>query len=117
MKNRVGRPLKWNSPEELQNEINGYFKKTPEDKITITGLVLYLNTSKRLLLNYQEKKEYKEIIEMAKLRVENAYEVDLRKKGRSGDIFALKNFGWTDKQEMDLNLFDLLAKEKGGKQY
>ena len=29
----------------------------------------------------------------------SVYEKSLRKDGKTGDIFALKNFGWRDKQE------------------
>jgi hypothetical protein len=28
----------------------------------------------------------------------------LIKSGRAGDIFALKNFGWVDRQEVDQNV-------------
>ncbi len=41
------------------------------------------------------------LIKKAKLKVHNAYERDLRNRGRSGDIFALKNFGWKDQQDHD----------------
>ena len=34
--------------------------------------------------------------------IENSYELDLKKHGRTGTIFALKNFDWKDKQETDL---------------
>ena len=35
--------------------------------------------------------------------VENSYEMSLRENGRTGDIFALKNFGWRDKMEVENN--------------
>jgi len=35
-------------------------------------------------------------------RVESSYELDLKKHGRSGTIFALKNFDWKDKNETDI---------------
>jgi hypothetical protein len=40
------------------------------------------------------------MLEMAKMKIEHAYEKSLRKNGRSGDIFALKNFGWTDRMDV-----------------
>lgn len=40
---------------------------------------------------------------MAKLKIENAYEVSLREKGGAGNIFALKNFGWIDEQRRILS--------------
>jgi hypothetical protein len=61
-------------------------------------MVLSLNTNKTTLANYQKKTDYKEIIDNAKLKIEHSYELSLRKRGRSSDIFALKNFGWSDRQ-------------------
>ena len=37
----------------------------------------------------------------AKLKVENSYEKELRGKFFAGAIFALKNFGWSDKMETE----------------
>lgn len=33
------------------------------------------------------------------MRIENAYEKRLINRGNGGDIFALKQFGWKDRQE------------------
>lgn len=99
---RRGRPLKFNSLEELQEKINSYFSSVKMEEWTITGLALSLDTSRETLMNYEDKEEYFDTIKKAKEMVHNAYEIDLRRKGRSGDIFALKNFGWTDKTEQDI---------------
>lgn len=96
-----GRPPKWESPEQVQVLIDKYFDSTPEEEWTITGLALALDTYRSVLVDYQEKDEFSYTIKKAKEKVQNAYEKDLRRKGRSGDIFALKNFGWSDKQEID----------------
>lgn len=98
---KVGRPLIYKTPEELKDKINEYFEKTDNEKITITGLCLALNINKDTFYEYEKKEGYKEIIDIARLVVENSYELSLRKYGRTGDIFALKNFGWTDKQEVE----------------
>lgn len=92
---------KFDSPEQMQSLIDSYFNETLPEEITLTGLCLALDTNKQTLANYQARPEYKHILEIAKLKIENAYEKSLRKNGRSGDIFALKNFGWTDKQELE----------------
>lgn len=99
----TGRPSKWQTPEEIKDIIDQYFIETPPEEITLTGLCIALDTNKQTLANYQEKEEFKQLLDMAKLKIENAYEKSLRKYGRSGDIFALKNFGWSDKQDIDLN--------------
>ena len=101
---RVGRPLKWATVEELQLQVNKYFEDTPEPRWTITGLALALNTDRQTLINYSEREEYFDTINKAKLMVENAYEIDLREKGHAGNIFALKNFGWKDKTEVDATI-------------
>ena len=97
---RVGRPSKWETVQELEELINKYLDETPQDEYTITGLCLELNTTRQTLINYQDKREFAEVINRAKSIIENAYEISLRKHGRSGDIFALKNFGWRDNLEI-----------------
>lgn len=97
-----GRPLKFKTVGELASIADNYFSNTPEEEWTITGLALALDTTRELLVDYQNKDEFSDTIKKYKLMVHNAYEKDLRKKGRGGDIFALKNFGWTDKTETDI---------------
>lgn len=109
-KHKVGRPPKWETPEELAALIQIYFDTTDEAKISITGLTLAITTSRNLLIQYSKKPGFKEVIEHAKLIVENAYENRAIEKGRAGDIFGLKQFGWSDKQEIDLGINDKLAK-------
>lgn len=94
---------KFTSVEELQRQINKYFESCDEDNepITITGLALALDTTRDLLCDYEKKDKYSDAIKKAKLRVHNAYEKRLVRRGNAGDIFALKNFGWKDKQEVD----------------
>lgn len=95
-------PAYYTNKEELQKEIDRYFENTPNDEIAITGLALFLwFTSRQALINYQDKDEYFDTIKKAKLRVELAYEKRLITRGNGWDVFALKNFDWTDKQEID----------------
>jgi len=95
-----GRPLKFPTPNDLQIAVDVYFKQTPFEKWTVTGLALILGT-KQLVQHYEKREGYEEIIRIAKLRIENSYETDLRIKHPTGPIFALKNFGWKDKQEVE----------------
>lgn len=101
-KNKVGRPLKFQTEEELKKQIDAYFADTPKDEWTITGLALALDTSRKVLCEYEDRDEFSNTIKKAKLKVENGYEIDLKKHGRTGTIFALKNFDWKDKTETDL---------------
>lgn len=97
-----GRPLKFKTKEELDNAINAYFDNTPKEEWTWTGLALYMDTSRQTLLNYEERPEFVDSIKKGLSRVENGYEIDLKKHGRTGTIFALKNFDWKDKKETDI---------------
>lgn len=100
-KKRVWRPRIYENKQQLEKAIKDYFSTTPEEEITITWLALHLGfNSRQALLNYQSREEFNDTIKRAKSKVELAYEKSLRKNWRSGDIFALKNFGWQDKVEM-----------------
>ncbi len=97
MTNPVGRPPFYSNVDDLQAAIDGYFAKAIVGEYTITGLALSLGFTSRLaLLNYEDKPEYVNAVKRAKLFIEQDYEQSLRKNGRSGDIFGLKNFGWRD---------------------
>jgi|SRR3990167_522833 len=98
----AGRPLKFATVEDLDSAIDAYFGSTPKEEWTWTGLALYLDTNRQTLLNYSERPEFVDSIKKGLARVENGYEIDLKKHGRSGTIFALKNFDWKDKQETDI---------------
>ena len=100
-KRREGRPYKWKSVEELKPKIDEYFEITDEEDWTVTGLALHLNTTRDTIIDYQKKDEFSDTIKNAKLKVEMSYEKILKKKGHSGAIFGLKNFGWKDKQEVE----------------
>jgi hypothetical protein len=104
----AGQPLKFQSVEELQKKIDAYFERCKEEKepYTITGLAISLGTNRQTLINYEKKEEYFDTIKAAKSRVENYAEIQLFKANPTGPIFALKNFGWSDKKEhvMDGNI-------------
>jgi hypothetical protein len=100
-KKKVGRPMKFESVSELQEKIDAYFDRcdAAEEPYLITGLALSLDTSRETLCDYGKKDKFSDTIKRAKLRVEADYEKSLRKNGRAGDIFGLKNFGWKDRTE------------------
>lgn len=98
--NNGGRPAFYQKPEELQIRVDEFFDYClrNKEKATITGLCLFLGFSSRdSLLDYSKReKEFSDIIKRAKLTVEHSYE----KAGQTIDIFALKQMGWKDKQEI-----------------
>ena len=127
-KNKVGRPPKYKTKEEIQEKIDLYFKecegKPLLDKegdplldkngvpimygvkpLTITGLALALGfSSRQSLLDYQAKEEFAETIRRAKTIVERYAEEKLfDKAGASGAKFSLTNNfeGWREKQQIE----------------
>lgn len=98
-----GRPLKFQTPEELQQKIDEYFATTKLEEQTVTGLALHLDTFRDVLCDYQEKDEFSNTIKKAKLRIEHAYEMRGLKVGNAFDIFRLKNMGWKDRQETEMS--------------
>lgn len=95
------------TPEEAEELANKYFAdcESNEKPITITGLALALGfNSRQTLLNYENDPVFMDTIKRAKSQVEMAYEERLATTGNAGSIFALKNFGWTDKQVHDVTV-------------
>lgn len=106
LKNKAGRPRKWQTPRELQKAVDAYFDDRDDRRkpYTITGLTLALGfNSRQSLLDYAKKEEFMDIIKTAKMKVEEYYEESLHREAHiSGIIFGLKaNFGWEDKTQID----------------
>jgi len=98
-----GQPPKYKTPEELQEKINEYIDSLvgSENKLTITGLAYFIGfESRQSFYDYEKRELFSYTVKRARLLIESDYEQDLRKHGRSGDIFALKNFGWKDRTEI-----------------
>lgn len=70
---------------------------------TASGLAWHLGfASRQSLHDYKKDPDYAEIVGRAMLFVECGYEQQLADgRGDGGIVFALKNFGWSDKQELD----------------
>lgn len=100
----AGRPKLYETPEDLEQAIKAYFtSRTKEDPATITGLAYDLGfNSRQALINYENySEEFHDTIKRAKLKIEGEYEKRLINRGNGGDIFALKNFDWTDQQTIN----------------
>jgi len=101
----AGRPPLFDSEEKLQIAINEYFNALGTDQPTITGLALYLGfESRQSFYDYEKEIEFSYTIKRARLRIESNYEQSLFSRNPTGPIFALKNLGWKDKTETDVNL-------------
>lgn len=119
----VNKKRKFATADELRYAVDDYFdtKLATNSPFTVSGLARHLGVTRSTLLNYEKKyagTEYAEIIEDAKLRIEEFVEECLfrNKVPTTGVIFNLKNnFSWKEKQELDcsgemkvLKLEDLL---------
>lgn len=106
-----GRPLKFKNSQELLQKANRYFAKCLRKKnepITITGLCIALGTFRDVLLDYQNglydktDPEFSATVKSIKQVCENYAERMLFIKGNpAGPIFALKNYRWTDTQQVE----------------
>jgi len=96
----AGRPAYYDDPEVFSKEVDKYFETSQLP--TWSGLALYLGFSSRDSLNdYKKKEGFSDPIKKALLRIESIYESNLFGRNPAGSIFALKNFGWKDKQEVE----------------
>lgn len=104
----IGRPLKFQSVDELERLIEDYFSDCDSKgrPYTITGLALALDTDRATLMRYECKEDFYNTIKKAKLKCENYAEEQLFvTRNTAGVIFNMKNnYGWVDKQEVDSNV-------------
>ena len=88
-------------PQELRERIE---VRSGEVKQKLERLMLMaIESSCSALDEYAQRPEFLNSVKKAKLRVEMEYEKALHSRNPSGPIFALKNFGWTDKQDVELS--------------
>lgn len=101
----IGRPRVFQNPGELESGLNDYLAHCEEsgEPKTITGLCLFLGLSSRSALNdYADREGFGDVVARCKLSIEHAYECRLHGDGATaGAVFALKNFGWSDRREVD----------------
>lgn len=105
-KKPLGRPRKYTA-SQAQRLIDEYFQNCQDNDTpcTITGLALALDTSRQSLCEWVERgDELGAVIKRAKVRVENyVEELLLSSRSPGGPIFWLKNFGWSDRQELNVS--------------
>jgi len=100
----AGRPPTWADADAFDKAVQVYFATCEISKSnpTWTGLAIHLGfESRQSLQDYKEKPEFSYSIKKALARIEENYEQGLFSRNPAGPIFALKNFGWKDKQEID----------------
>jgi len=104
----MARPRLINSPDEMLEKGYAYFDECKDkgNPILITGLALALGLSGREALSeYGRREEFSVAVKELKSICENYAENKLFSGNNpTGAIFALKNYGWTDKHDVDLSV-------------
>jgi len=113
-------PAKYKNVKDLQKKIEEYITHCPDTRTmffklkdevierempcpTITGLALYLGfESRQSFYDYEKRERFSYTIKRARTFIERVYEQLLQIGNPAGAIFALKNFGWTDKNEYEM---------------
>ncbi len=107
-KRKPGRPFKYTAKSLMEKGL-AYFQDCVQKKepITITGLALALGTTRKTLCEYEEVESNPALINATKklkAMVEYAYEKRMWDSNNpAAGIFCLKNMGWTDRQDIDIN--------------
>lgn len=99
-----GRPPFIETPEEFDAEVERYVAECElkGEPLTKSGLAYFLGYADRSGLDEAAKRDgFSLSVKRALLLVESSYEKRLTGPNAAGPIFALKNFGWKDKQEME----------------
>ena len=102
-KHAGGRPPLFKNKEELQEKLDAYKQYLLETgkPPTIAGLAYYTGIDRGTIYNYSEKDEFFNIIKEFRNFVIMNYEELAIEKGNGGIVFLLKNYGYTDKQEVE----------------
>lgn len=101
---KMARPRIINSPEEMLERGHAYFDEcnSKGNPILVTGLALALGLSSReSLIEYGKREEFSDTVKSLKMVCENFAENKLFSSNPTGAIFALKNYGWTDRQDLN----------------
>ena len=113
MANLGGRPVKFESEDELEKKIEAYFESCwVEEKgkrkrikpYTVSGLAVFLDCDRKTLINYEEKEGFFHTIKRAKQIIESDVEEGalVGNYNATASIFNLKNnFGWKDQINID----------------
>ena len=108
----TGHPPTYKDPEELEKKIQEYFAtiELTDKPITISGLCYHCGfESRQSFYDYEKRDKFSYTIKRARFAIEVSYEAGLHTRTPAGSIFALKNLGWTDNQQIthDINYSDI----------
>lgn len=96
-----GRPLLYNTPEEMAERVSEYFAK--ESKPTMAGVCIALGMTKQSFWDYGKREEFSDLCKTIRQLVEHRVEgILLYGRNPAGSIFWLKNHAdYVDKREIE----------------
>lgn len=102
-KHAGGRPKLFSTPKELQDRIDDYFESCRDGgkPFTIAGLAYWLEMDRKSIYNYEKDDEFFHTIKRARDKILATLEEMIAVDGRAGQIFLAKNYGYTDKMEVE----------------
>lgn len=101
----AGRPRLFNTVEELEKKIEQFYDYCEEKEVPLTfeRLATFIGIDRKTIYNYEQRDEFFPALKKVRDRIQ----ADIMEKGMSGEInatfgiFCLKNYGYTDKQEVE----------------
>lgn len=103
----MARPAYWTEPEQLQKRIDEYYQDCRQRGVALTfaGLAAFLEVDRKTIYNYGQKDAFFPTIKKAKQKIEASWEEhSFTKDANASSIFVMKNYGYTDRQEIDTNI-------------
>jgi len=101
-----GAPAKWKSPEELEAKLSGFFSWCDEMDYMpdIEALAEYLDTTRKTIYVYEQKPEFRNIIQKIKNKIFNRKKQAAYKGKIPAAIFifdAKNNHGYRDRLDLE----------------
>lgn len=102
-KNAIGRPKIWENAEELEKKIEAYKKYLKDNKKppTIAGFAYHLGVDRGTIYNYKKDDEFFNTIKSFVDWIIMNWEEYALDNSSAGLIFLMKNYGYTDKQDIE----------------
>lgn len=100
------RPM-YDSPEKFKEKFEEYCDHCDasegKERPTMSGAAWYMGfASRQSMYDYEKKEGFSHVVNRVKLFIERHYEQQVAQgRGDGAVVFMLKNFGWSDKQEID----------------
>lgn len=99
-----GRPPKYGSREEVLEKIQAYkeYLKENNKPATIAGGAYWLGMPRQVFYQYGDRDDYSDTIKEFREWILYELEQSAAEKGHAGNIFLMKNYGYTDRQDLSV---------------